>query len=67
MIISRLSCHHLSRKALMNDSEKLRKLAEWFDFVQDHPRTREIFPNWSSSREVQQDLRRIANEIEKIS
>ena len=47
------------RNLFMNDSKKLRLLADWFDWSDDMAR-------WGSNskREVQQDLRRIAHVLE---
>lgn len=44
----------------MSDGDKLRALADWLDRLQDSDR----FPEWSDSREVQEDLRRIANKLD---
>jgi HAMP domain-containing protein len=44
----------------MNDSKKLRVLADWMDGQQ------VIRKDWSDSTEVQDDLRRIADEIEHL-
>lgn len=48
---------------LKTDSEKLRLLADWFDNMQDLNK----FPEWSDSREVQEDLRRIADNLDYYS
>lgn len=48
----------------MNDPEKLKTLADWFDRTQDDPTLRHLL-GWSDGREVQDDLRRIARELEE--
>ena len=51
------------------DVEKLRLLADWFDIMQDLDMADYVervkkFSEWSDSREVQQDLRRIADDLD---
>lgn len=44
-----------------SDANKLLFLAYWLDYLQCSNK----FPQWSSSREVQEDLRRIAKKVER--
>lgn len=44
-----------------SDSNKLRLLADWFDL----PSIQAKHPNWSNLDTVQQDLRRIADRLER--
>ena len=44
----------------MTDEEKLKKLAKWLD-------ARDDMAGFTSAREVQDDLRRIAKKLERLS
>lgn len=46
----------------MSDPQKLRDLADWFDL----PITQARHPNWTSSTQVQHDLRIFADEIKRL-
>lgn len=52
-----------ARRAFATDAQKLRLVADWFDVEQDAGR-----PDWDNdspnAREVQADLRRIANDLD---
>lgn len=51
----------------MTDAQKLRKLADWFDSVQNNPIKRAVHGWDEFDREVQADLCRIADGLEKHS
>jgi hypothetical protein len=48
---------------MTSDGDKLRKVADWFDKIQDDPSS---VHEWSDSREVQEDLREIARRLDKL-
>jgi|APSaa5957512622_1039677.scaffolds.fasta_scaffold85383_3 hypothetical protein len=49
------------KRSINSDGDKLRLLADWFDIVQE----KEYFMDWSSSTEVQEDLRQIAVRLDE--